>query len=103
MQKKISNAKLKLADIPTRLIRWDESAQTFALTFDGYEHFGSLEACARIANRKAPRSLTDYRTCLFFEQRRWRHMDSEPGKRDLVYLRSLLAGIRRMVKQGKVD
>ncbi len=103
MQKKIPNPKLKFADIPARLDRWNQSAQKFALTFDGYEHHGSLEACAKIANRKVPKTLTDYRTCLFFEQRRWRHLDCEPGKKDLAYIRSLLAGIRKMVAQGKLD
>lgn len=103
MPKQIANKELKLADVPLTLATWNESAQEFALTFDGFEHHGSFEACAKIANDMAPTSLTEYRTCLFFEQRRWRHFDSDPQGKDLVYLNSLLEGIRNKIKSGALD
>jgi hypothetical protein len=91
----IANRALKSTDIPARIsARWDE----FALTFDGYEYHGSVTACAKIANRKKPTTLTEYRTCLFFEQRRFHHFGVGPDGEDLTYIRTLLAGIRKIVK-----
>lgn len=95
----IANKDLKPADLPKGLRNWGE----FALTFDGYLVHGSFEACAKIANRKAPNTLTEYRTCLFFEQRRWRHFGVEPEGEALVYIRSLVAGIRAKLKARELE
>ena len=85
--------------------------QTFALSFDGYEHHGSYARCADIANRweaaykknrSRPRSLDDLRTCLFFEQRRWRHFDAFPDTEAMRYIRSLLTEIRRLVRSSQL-
>lgn len=82
------------------------SVDAFALTFDGYEHFGSFEACAQIANAarrvfdetgRTPRFLDELRGCLFFEQRRWRHFDDHPNEDAFLYIGALLDGIRRVV------
>lgn len=91
----IPNKDLKLSDLPDRHADW----QDFALTFHGYEIHKSFEACAKIANRQAPKTLTEYRTCLFFEQRRWRHFGEVPKGKDLAYIRSLLDGIRAIMKK----
>ncbi len=75
----IPNAQLTLAQVPLAEADLGQIA-TFALTFDGYQHWGSFAACAQIANRwqqafevdrSLPPSLTGLRTCLFFELRRW--------------------------------
>jgi len=57
----------------------------FAHSFNGYEHHGSFEKCAAVANTVLEKynktgtlddslSLDDLRTCLFFEYRRARHI-----------------------------
>jgi hypothetical protein len=38
-----------------------------SLTFNGYNVWGSFETCAEIANAQRHDSLTNLRTCLFFE------------------------------------
>ena len=45
----------------------------FAMTFNGYEHFGSFGACERAARARNRASLTDVRNELFFECRASRH------------------------------
>lgn len=61
---------------PTTSYVWrilpDADADWKALRFDGYRCWGSFEDCARIALRGNPRTLTELRTCLCFEQRRLR-------------------------------
>jgi hypothetical protein len=66
--------------------------------------------CADIANRylkvygqhgTLPQTLTELRTCVFFEQRRWRHLDAEPDPGDKAYIAALLGAIRVKVASGK--
>jgi hypothetical protein len=95
----LGNAALRLEDIPPPDAPWSV-IQRFALTFDGYGHWGSFEKCADIANRGEPSSLTEWRTCLFFEQRRWRHFGEEPEGEALSHIRKLLEGIREKVSRG---
>lgn len=45
----------------------------FAMTFNGYEHFGSFEKCCQAANAQSRASLEDLRNELFFECRAARH------------------------------
>lgn len=45
----------------------------FAMSFNGYEHFGSFEACARAAGTRSRATLEDVRNELFFECRASRH------------------------------
>ena len=49
----------------------------FAMTFNGYEHFGSFEACAEAANSGDRSSLELIRNELFFAARASRHADDE--------------------------
>lgn len=74
----------------------------FALTFDGYGR-GGFNGAAEIANtaqgkwrrdRVLPTDLDDLRTCLFFEQRRWRHFGSPPDAAADTYIRELVGAIR---------
>lgn len=104
----IANADLKDTDLPPPGAEWWQIAR-FALTFDGYDHWGGFDKCAEIGNRWAaayaqqrilPDSLTDLRTCLFFEQRRWRHFGDDPDGESMTYIRALLEGIRDHVSAG---
>jgi len=92
----IPNNQLQLGDIPGD----DASLQDlirFAHTFNGYEAFGSFEACAEIANRGDHRTLKRLRACLFFEARRWRHFGEDPDDEDLAEWRELVGKIRAKV------
>lgn len=94
--RQIRSDKLRPEHVPDPESDWDR-IQQFALTFNGYDHWGSLDRCAEIANARDPKTLTELRTCLFFEQRRWRHFGEVPGGEDMAYIRGLVAGIREAV------
>lgn len=91
-----TNNKLMSVDIPAADADW-EVIEEFALSFDGYEACGSFEKCAEIANVRRHGSLTDLRTCLFFEQRRWRHFGVNPDGKAMKYIRSVIEKIRLKV------
>ena len=73
----------------------------FALTFDGYEHCRSFEACAEVANFRKHNTLSDLRTCLCFEQRRWHHYGDTPDEAAPAYWRELIEKIRSKVQAGE--
>jgi hypothetical protein len=82
----VPNELLRRGSLPTR----DDDQLSwigFALTFDGYAETGSFDACAKLANAtrsrwektgELPTRLSELRSVLFFEQRRWRHSAEEP-------------------------
>ena len=45
--------------------------------------------------------MTDLRTCLFFEARRWKHLEKSPNKAALVYVHALVEAIRVRVQKRK--
>lgn len=92
----IPNEDLALAVIPPTDASWGEIAQ-FCLTFNGYQAWGSFERCAEIANARRHGTLTEIRTCLFFEQRRWRHFGEAPDEQTMAYLRGLIETLRSRV------
>jgi hypothetical protein len=49
----------------------------FAMSFNGYEHFGSLEAAAAAARERSRSSVADLRNELFFAARASRHGGNE--------------------------
>ena len=102
LREEIKNTDLTLSDIPGPLAKWEE-IEKFALTFDGYEKWGSSEKCAEVANAKRSDTLTELRTCLFFEQRRWRWNGGPPEDDLIAYARDLLVKIRAKVVAGQVE
>jgi hypothetical protein len=101
----ISNTQLLEADLPARRATWIKILP-FALTFDGYEHWGSFKKCREVADfgvslhrKQEPlsQSLTDLRTCLFFESRRWKHLEKDPTKKAMGYIQALVEAIRLRV------
>jgi hypothetical protein len=83
---------------------WPQIAE-FALTFDGYTYRGSFEALANWADKRvsafaasgslpAGLSIDDLRALLFFEQRRWRHLDVALDEQAAMYVDALLTTIR---------
>jgi hypothetical protein len=82
----------------------------FALTFDGYSHWGDFHRCGEIANnwreryltdRQLPDTLTLLRTCLFFEQRRFHHFGEGPDGEDWVYFQDIARAIRDRVQRNE--
>jgi hypothetical protein len=98
----VTNAALTLARIPQPDAEW-RAIWAFAWTFNAYEYWGSLKACASIANDQKNTTLTDLRTCLFFEQRRWRHFGDCPQDDDAQYIRDLVQQIRDRVVAKQFD
>ena len=103
---KIPNSQLMEGDLPSRRAAW-KNIVPFAQSFNGYAHCGSVQKCRQVArqgvalhkaNRNLDQSLTDLRTCLFFEARRWKHLEKNPSKAGLVYVHALVEEIRVRVK-----
>jgi hypothetical protein len=101
--KRIPNEKLDKADVFDATAPWPE-IEMFALTFNGYEAFPD-ETCANSANRVMDEfsknakildklTLTELRTCLFFERRRCRHCDWVPDADGMICIGALLNLIR---------
>jgi len=104
------NSELSLEHLPPPNAEFWGAISGFALSFDGYGHWGSFDKCAEIANKaaenyrkrgKLPQSLTDLRTCLFFEQRRWHHTGETPEGEDLRYIHAIVEAIREKIAAGK--
>ena len=107
----IPNEKLTIKCIPTPNMSWWEISE-FALTFDGYGYWDGTGAFGKFANEaqenwkqsgKLPASLSELRSCLFFEQRRFHHFGMPPDGEDLDYSKALLRAIREKVEQGALD
>ena len=98
----VANTELSEDNIPPPDAGWNEIGR-FALTFDGYKHWGSFEKCAEVAKARAHDTLTGLRTCLFFMQRSWRYRGRRPSEGAMAYARELLAGIREKVRNGQLD
>jgi len=105
----IANVNLTEKDLPPPNAEYCGVIERFALSFDGYNYWGSFEKCGEISNNSAqtyrekgilPSSLTDLRTCLFFEQRRWRHFSEYPDKDTMAYIHTLVEAIRIKVQNG---
>jgi hypothetical protein len=107
----IPNTLLIEKDIPSRRASWNKIIP-FAHTFNGYEHWGSVKKCREVArqgivlhksNQDMHQSLTDLRTCLFFEARRWKHLEKNPSKAGLVYVHALVEAIRVRVQTKELS
>jgi hypothetical protein len=95
----VPNDALTLSDIPSPDAIWPVVAK-FALTFDGYKHWRSSQKCHDAARARRDETLTELRTCLFVEQRRWRWLESEPDEAAWVYIRGVVEKIRAKVTAG---
>jgi hypothetical protein len=107
---KLPNSQLHETDIPSRRASWIKIVP-FALSFNGYEHCGSVQKCRDVAkqgvalhkeNQDLNQSLTDLRTCLFFEARRWKHLEKKPTPSGLRYIHALLEAIRTRVQTNEL-
>jgi len=99
MAQEVGNSELTSADIPSFKEVWNR-IEPFALTFDGFKYWGSVEKCAQIAQARRPGSLTELRTCLFYEARKWQLVGKTPDTSSMKFIRALLYAIRKKVDRG---
>lgn len=104
--REIPNSKLKPSHIPKPGTDW-RNIERFALSYNGYEHYG--EECGEFANKvrheyesttklRDRLTLSELRTCLFFEQRRYRWAAEDPTAKDMPYISELLTAIAVALK-----
>ncbi len=107
---KIPNTQLTEENIPSQDASW-KKVLPFALTFNGYDHWGSFKKCREVAEQGVQlyrgkqalsQSLTDLRTCLFFEARRWKHYEKDPTRKAMEYIHALIEAIRMRVISKEV-
>lgn len=94
-----ANHDLTLDDIPGVDASWNE-INLFAHRFDGYAASDSIERCAAIASERRHDTLTELRTCLFFEARSWRHGGEDPDEQAMPYISDVIRQIRTKVTAG---
>src|SRR5258708_39065491 len=94
-----ANPDLTPADIPS-FKETSTRIEPFALTFDGFKYWGSVEKCAEVAQTRRPGSLTELRTCLFYEARRWNQAGKAPDAASMKFIRALVYAIREKVDSG---
>lgn len=95
----LTNEALELACVPPSDARWKE-LEKFALSLNGYEAIGQpLGTLADMHARDGtlPVDLTELRSCLFFEQRRWRQFEEPPAGKPMEHILRLLEAIRSAV------
>jgi len=100
--KEIANKELIESDLPKPYALWQHVAD-FALTFNGYKYWGSFEKCAEVANKHSDATLTDLRTCLFFEERRWHQYGDEPNEEEMKYIHNVVEKIRERIRRGETE
>ena len=93
--------------VPSEDAPWFPDVNEFALTFNAYQRVGDFGTVAEMANTAESvffehggisENLETLRSCLFFEQRRYRHSDSDPYRtpKSRSYLKALLGKIREL-------
>jgi hypothetical protein len=92
MKKLIPNEQLTLDQLPDPLDR--NAVFAFAMSFDGYEHFGSFEAAAQNARTRSRETLTDIRNALFMHARGSRHRGDDLF---LEHYRDMLPRFRQLL------
>lgn len=90
-------------EVPGPDARWWSEINDFALTYNGYNRNGDFDVVSGIDEqvRQAwdrdatlPDNLDICRATLFFEQRRYRHLDAKPVGDDDRFVRAVLGRIR---------
>ena len=112
----IPDLRADIIRVPDRGASWNREIQAFALSYDAYFRFGPIHELGPFANAtierwrrygSLPMTLHALRSCLFFEQRRWRliaqgpvfkgiESPTEPEGEDRAYIEALLERIRAL-------
>lgn len=77
MTHRIETPDLRLDHLPDPSDR--QAVVEFAMSFNGYDHYGSFEACAEAAMAGDRQTLTQLRNELFFTARAARHGGDDAG------------------------
>ncbi len=94
----IQTGELREQDLPTSHGEWTDYV-SFALTFAPRDR----EVCRELASDAyphwqrtgdLPRTLEELRSCLWFEQRRWRFLGREPDRLGMQYVGALIRAMR---------
>jgi len=75
MNKTIPDVELKIDLLPS--VNNKSKVFKFAMLFNGYEYYGSLEAAGEKSRSKTRKNLTEIRNELFISARASRHRDDE--------------------------
>ncbi|MEO5721012.1 MAG: hypothetical protein ABIR71_06030 [Chthoniobacterales bacterium] len=75
----------------------DDEINNFALSFNGYDYWGSMAACAAAADERRHETIAELRSRLFFEQRRAHWTDTDTSR----VMRRLVAMIRAKAALGE--
>lgn len=90
-------------EVPSPDARWWTEINEFALTYNAYNRGGDFDAVVSIDQQvrqtwdrdaSLPNDVDVCRATLFFEQRRFRHLDAEPAGDDDRFVRAILDQIR---------
>jgi CheY-like chemotaxis protein len=102
----ISHTQLSESDIPSTHARW-ELFNHFALTFNGYESWESVEECVEMGERYAkdyqrkqilPQSFQELRTALLMARNYWRRCNMEPDDEGMSYIQAIAQRLRDKVR-----
>jgi hypothetical protein len=103
----ITSKPLTIDDVPDSDAEWPE-INRFALSFEGYRYWQSVETCIHVGKRCAenyqiseilPDSLHELRTGLLIERNRWRRSGMEPDDRTMTYLQAIITAIRSQLSK----
>ena len=92
-------------EVPGPDARWWTEISDFALTYNGYDRGADVDSLAGIDKQvrqtwdddaTLSNDLEICRAVLFFEQRRFRHLDAEPAGDDNRFVRAILGQIRNL-------
>ena len=90
-------------EVPGAKAKWRNEIDTFALSFNAYDRIGDFGVVSALSDKvrerwnrdgTLPDDLDSCRTSLFFEQRRFRQMESQPKGDDDDFVRAILGQIR---------
>lgn len=98
----IPNEELTAETVPSADADWP-SIGAFAKTFNGDFYAGSPSRASEIAASQSHGTLSELRTCLFYEWRRYRAVGIAPDDRTMGYVRELLDKIRKKLEKGERD
>ena len=102
--REIPDSELHSDDLPAVDAEWEEISE-FDLTFNGFErreglgeYANTIEAIFNETGRLTQDlNMSAARNCLFYEQRRWRHIGEAPDLYSIAYIGALIRNIRECV------
>jgi hypothetical protein len=98
----IESSRLTLDLIPGPDAGWEEIFD-FALTFDGYKRYGSIQNLAQIAREDRHKTIDELRASLFYIQRVWHGQDEIPEGEYLDKFKLLVQAIREKVAEAQIQ